>query len=652
MISGEWYGVQGRPVRLIPGVLFFFAYTLDPGPPAEVRPDVRGPRAASGRTGRSGPRRSCFGALFQRASFVAALLAPVDRNLPPERLFQHLPPLLLSSLCIAVGRRALPGLPGGALARAAGPRSSWVLYGLVARARPVHRSSTRCPGRPGLAPPLGEEAASAFFVLLPLAMAVAILKHRLLDIEVIINRSRRLFAPDHGHRRRLPALDRGAQDALRRPARSGPRAGSRSASAFIAAMAFAPGPVPDPGHSSTGPSSGGATTTARPSSASRRRPERPDSATDLLALFDRTRSTRRCPAEKVGALRPGAGRRAARDRPEARARRRGRSRPSCPPPGGREEPLDGRRGRRPAASRPSCPCRWATAGPCRLGLRRSEEVGPARSRTRTASCLETLAAELAAALRRVRLQEEVIYERASREKLGGARPAEDRVHLLGVPRAADAHDLAPVDLRAAQVGQGGRRVAARPAPRAHGRRVRPARPLPPQRPRLRPHRAGRQALRHPGDRPRTGRRRRRRGRRGRRRPGEDLELEVAAARRAGPGRGRPRRGPPGPAQPRGQRHQVQRGAEARRRSARARPPAAPRSASATTGIGIAPEDRQRIFEAFYRSPAAVRHDPKGVGLGLKIVKHIMDAHGGTHRRRGRPGARTTVTLKFPRRRNP
>ena len=70
------------------------------------------------------------------------------------------------------------------------------------------------------------------------------------------------------------------------------------------------------------------------------------------------------------------------------------------------------------------------------------------------------------------------------------------------------------------------------------------------------------------------------------------------------------------------------------------------------GIGIAPEDRPRIFEAFYRSPEAVRHDPKGVGLGLKIVKHIMDAHGGSIAVEGGPGRGTTVTLKFPRRRNP
>jgi signal transduction histidine kinase len=70
------------------------------------------------------------------------------------------------------------------------------------------------------------------------------------------------------------------------------------------------------------------------------------------------------------------------------------------------------------------------------------------------------------------------------------------------------------------------------------------------------------------------------------------------------------------------------------------------------GIGIPAEDREKIFEAFFRSPAAVRHDPKGVGLGLKIVKHIMDAHGGTIDLRSKPGKGTTFTLKFPKRRKP
>ena len=68
------------------------------------------------------------------------------------------------------------------------------------------------------------------------------------------------------------------------------------------------------------------------------------------------------------------------------------------------------------------------------------------------------------------------------------------------------------------------------------------------------------------------------------------------------------------------------------------------------GIGISPEDRERIFDAFYRAPEAVQCDPQGVGLGLRIVKHIMDAHGGEVGLVSTPGRGTTFTLKFPGRR--
>jgi two-component system phosphate regulon sensor histidine kinase PhoR len=67
------------------------------------------------------------------------------------------------------------------------------------------------------------------------------------------------------------------------------------------------------------------------------------------------------------------------------------------------------------------------------------------------------------------------------------------------------------------------------------------------------------------------------------------------------------------------------------------------------GIGLAAADRDRIFESFYRTPEAVRHDPKGVGLGLMIVKHIMDAHGGSVGIASEPGEGATFTLRFPER---
>lgn len=66
------------------------------------------------------------------------------------------------------------------------------------------------------------------------------------------------------------------------------------------------------------------------------------------------------------------------------------------------------------------------------------------------------------------------------------------------------------------------------------------------------------------------------------------------------------------------------------------------------GIGIAPEERDRIFEAFYRSPRAVGPFPAGVGLGLRIVRHIMDAHGGRVDVASEPGRGSVFSLVFPR----
>ena len=54
---------------------------------------------------------------------------------------------------------------------------------------------------------------------------------------------------------------------------------------------------------------------------------------------------------------------------------------------------------------------------------------------------------------------------------------------------------------------------------------------------------------------------------------------------------------------------------------------------ADQGPGIPPEDRERVFEAFYRG----RTNPEtpGSGSGLAIAKAIVMAHGGTHLDRGR-----------------
>lgn len=48
-----------------------------------------------------------------------------------------------------------------------------------------------------------------------------------------------------------------------------------------------------------------------------------------------------------------------------------------------------------------------------------------------------------------------------------------------------------------------------------------------------------------------------------------------------------------------------------------------------TGIGIAPQDLGRIFEEFYRTPQAKEIAPRGTGLGLPLVKQIVEGHGGS-----------------------
>ncbi|MBE3110852.1 MAG: hypothetical protein IMZ46_10135 [Acidobacteria bacterium] len=65
------------------------------------------------------------------------------------------------------------------------------------------------------------------------------------------------------------------------------------------------------------------------------------------------------------------------------------------------------------------------------------------------------------------------------------------------------------------------------------------------------------------------------------------------------------------------------------------------------GMGIAPGDRDKIFEPFFRASRAVERDPAGVGLGLKIVKHIMDAHDGRVTVESEPGRGTAFSLVFP-----
>ena len=68
---------------------------------------------------------------------------------------------------------------------------------------------------------------------------------------------------------------------------------------------------------------------------------------------------------------------------------------------------------------------------------------------------------------------------------------------------------------------------------------------------------------------------------------------------------------------------------------------------ADTGVGIAPEHLPHIFDRFYRVDRRRRGDSSGAGLGLSIVKTIMELHGGSVTLESAPGQGTRVTLVFP-----
>jgi two-component system heavy metal sensor histidine kinase CusS len=63
------------------------------------------------------------------------------------------------------------------------------------------------------------------------------------------------------------------------------------------------------------------------------------------------------------------------------------------------------------------------------------------------------------------------------------------------------------------------------------------------------------------------------------------------------------------------------------------------------GRGIAPEHLPRVFDRFYRAESSRGSD--GAGLGLALVKSIVDLHNGSARIQSEVGRGTTVTLSFP-----
>lgn len=65
------------------------------------------------------------------------------------------------------------------------------------------------------------------------------------------------------------------------------------------------------------------------------------------------------------------------------------------------------------------------------------------------------------------------------------------------------------------------------------------------------------------------------------------------------------------------------------------------------GIGIPPREQKKIFESFYRVEKSNVHDVKGSGLGLAVVAHVVDHHGGRIEVDSTPGKGSTFTMVLP-----
>jgi signal transduction histidine kinase len=66
-----------------------------------------------------------------------------------------------------------------------------------------------------------------------------------------------------------------------------------------------------------------------------------------------------------------------------------------------------------------------------------------------------------------------------------------------------------------------------------------------------------------------------------------------------------------------------------------------------TGEGIAAEDLPHIFDRFYRADPSRSRSTGGAGIGLAIVRHLVEAHGGTIAVSSEPGRGTAVAFTIP-----
>jgi signal transduction histidine kinase len=69
------------------------------------------------------------------------------------------------------------------------------------------------------------------------------------------------------------------------------------------------------------------------------------------------------------------------------------------------------------------------------------------------------------------------------------------------------------------------------------------------------------------------------------------------------------------------------------------------------GPGIPLKEHEKIFERFYRLGSELRRETQGVGIGLSVVKHIVEAHGGHVRVQSDVGKGSRFTIELPMKHN-